>query len=103
MKLSGSVAALSLVALVLTGCGNAMRDYIERDTPGETAAVRQDLTMPPDLRLPPPGSAPQPAAPAAYDNSANLAAPAAPAAPAASISQGSGAAAPQDKYAARCC
>ena len=97
MKSIGSVAVLGLVALQLAGCGNAMRGYLERDTPTETAAVRQDLTMPPDLRLAPPGSAPaapEPAPASSYDNS--LAAPA-PAAPVSPVTQGG--ATPQDKYA----
>ena len=33
-----------------------MRGYLEKDTPNENLSARQDLTMPPDLRLPPPGT-----------------------------------------------
>jgi hypothetical protein len=56
MKPAVTAAVVAALALALTGCGNAMRDYLERPTPGEAASVRQDLTMPPDLRLPPPGT-----------------------------------------------
>ena len=52
MKPAVSVVLLGMTALGLSGCGNAMQSYLERDTPTQTAAVRQDLTMPPDLRLP---------------------------------------------------
>jgi hypothetical protein len=58
MKPAVSVVLLGMTALGLSGCGNAMQGYLERDTPTQTAAMRQDLTMPPDLRLPAPGSAP---------------------------------------------
>lgn len=53
-----------------------MRDYLERDTPPQpTAAIRQDLTMPPDLRLPPPGTtAPMPD-PGAVNTQATLTTP----------------------------
>ncbi len=90
MTSTRSVAVLGVLALLLTGCGDSMRGYLERDTPTQTAAVRQDLTMPPDLRLPPPGTAPEAPetpAPATYDNSLDATAPAAPA-------PGT----PQDKY-----
>jgi hypothetical protein len=86
MKFFVSAAALGLSALMLSGCGSAMRDYLERDTPQQQAAVRQDLTMPPDLRLPPPGTtqpAPDPGAPSVYDSSAGSAAATASIAPAA--------------------
>jgi hypothetical protein len=56
---------LCLTGLGLAGCSNSMRGYLEKDTPNETLATRQDLTMPPDLRLPPPGSATAPADPGA--------------------------------------
>ena len=67
-----------------------MRSYLEKDTPTQSAAMRTDLTMPPDLRLPQPGTtaaAPDPGA--ALSNEAALTAPArvatapSPAAPAA--------------------
>jgi hypothetical protein len=58
MKPAVPVVLLGLIALGLSGCGNAMQSYLERGTPTQTAAMRQDLTMPPDLRLPEPGSAP---------------------------------------------
>lgn len=60
MKSSGVTVLLGLTAFALTGCGATMRNYLERDTPNQTQAaaapMRQDLTMPPDLRLPPPGT-----------------------------------------------
>ena len=65
MRTTASAAVLGVFALLLTGCGDSMRGYLERDTPAQTTAVRQDLTMPPDLRLAPPGTAPAaPVAPA---------------------------------------
>lgn len=75
MKPVVSVALLVAMATGLSGCGSAMRDYLERPTPNQTAAVQQDLTMPPDLRLQPPGSAPAPA-PATSGDSMALAQPA---------------------------
>jgi hypothetical protein len=56
---------LCLTGLSLSGCANPMRGYLEKDTPNETLTARQELTMPPDLRLPPPGTttaAPDPGA-----------------------------------------
>ena len=47
---------LGLTALSLAGCSNSMRGYLEKETPNQTLNARQDLTMPPDLRLPPPGT-----------------------------------------------
>ena len=94
MKSAVSVAVLGLLAVPLAGCGNTMRDYLERETPPQQAAVRQDLTMPPDLRLPPPGSAPlaEPASPDLYDGGDMAAAapsePLAPAAPRPTPEQG---------------
>ena len=90
-----SAAVLGLVALLLAGCGESMRGYLEKDTPTQTAAANQDLTMPPDLSLAQPGTVPaepQPVTPSSYDNE-DLAtpAPSAPASPSASP--------PQDKYA----
>ncbi len=64
MKSAVSAFLLGAMAVSLGGCGNAMRGYLDNDTPEQTAAVRQDLTMPPDLRLQPPGTvaeAPPPA------------------------------------------
>ena len=95
MRTTASAAVLGVFALLLTGCGDSMRGYLERDTPAQTTAVRQDLTMPPDLRLAPPGTAPaavETPAPATYDNSLATTAPAAPAAPSAAP------ATMQDKY-----
>jgi hypothetical protein len=84
MKPVVSLVLLGTMALALSGCGSTMRDYLERETPQQTTAVRQDLTMPPDLRLPAPGTtaaAPDPGA-ASLAPEAALTAPAAPAAPA---------------------
>ena len=89
-----SAAVLGLFALLLAGCGETMRGYLEKDTPAQTAATPQDLTMPPDLSLAQPGTAPaetQPVAPSSYENS-DVAAPV-PTAPAPS-----GAVSPDDKY-----
>jgi hypothetical protein len=80
MTLAARTVVLGLVALLATGCGASMRNMLEREDPPEVqAAARQDLTMPPDLRLPQPGSAPA-AAPAAeppspaYEDNASAAA-----------------------------
>jgi len=54
---------LGLTALSLAGCSNSMRGYLEKETPNQTLNARQDLTMPPDLRLPPPGTTTAPPAP----------------------------------------
>jgi uncharacterized lipoprotein len=83
MKSAVSTVLLGVMSLVLAGCGSTMRSYLEKDTPAQTTAVRQDLTMPPDLRLAPPGTAaalPDPGASALPDNAALTAPP--PAAPA---------------------
>jgi hypothetical protein len=64
MKSAVSAAILGVMAIGLAGCGSTMSNWLEKDTPTQTAAVNRDLTMPPDMQLPPPGSAP--AAPAAY-------------------------------------
>ena len=56
---------LCLAGLSLSGCANSMRGYLEKDTPNETMQARQDLTMPPDLRLPAPGTTTAPPDPGA--------------------------------------
>ncbi|WP_374331715.1 hypothetical protein [Aestuariivirga sp.] len=56
MNRAGVTVLLCLVGLSLAGCANSMRGYLEKETPTETLTARQDLTMPPDLRLPPPGT-----------------------------------------------
>jgi hypothetical protein len=57
MKSAASMGMLCVTLLAATGCGSTMRDLLEHDDPQtQQAAVRQELTMPPDLRLPPPGS-----------------------------------------------
>lgn len=69
--------AVGLLAIGLAGCGSTMRNYLEKDTPAQTASMRQDLTIPPDLALPPPGTTTAAPDPAAYANeTAALAAPA---------------------------
>ena len=69
MKSAVSAAMLGVMAFGLAGCGSTMSNWLEKDTPTQTAAVSRDLTMPPDMRLPPPGSAP--AAPASEAYAAN--------------------------------
>lgn len=84
MKSSGVTVLLGLAAFALTGCGATMRNYLERDTPQQTAGaapMRQDLTMPPDLRLPEPGTTAALPDPGAVNAEAALAAP-----PAAAVS-----------------
>lgn len=56
MNRAGVTVLLCLVGLSLAGCANSMRGYLEKETPTDTLTARQDLTMPPDLRLPPPGT-----------------------------------------------
>ena len=56
MNRAGVTVLLCVLGLSLTGCGNSMRGYLEKETPTQTLSARQDLTMPPDLRLPPPGT-----------------------------------------------
>lgn len=78
MKSSGVIVLLGLSAFALTGCGAAMRNYLERDTPTQTASttpIRQDLTMPPDLRLPAPGTTTALPDPGAVNSQAALTAP----------------------------
>lgn len=65
MNRAGMTVLLCVAGLSLAGCSNSMRSYLEKDTPTESLNARQDLTMPPDLRLPPPGTtaaAPDPGA-----------------------------------------
>ena len=85
MKSSGVTVLLGLAAFALTGCGATMRNYLERDTPQQTAGaapMRQDLTMPPDLRLPEPGTTAALPDPGAVNSAAALTAPPLAAAPA---------------------
>lgn len=73
MKFAVSAAVLCFAAIGLSGCGDTMRGYLEKDTPQQQVAVQQDLSMPPDLRLPPPGSGPEApvsADPGVYGNGA---------------------------------
>jgi hypothetical protein len=84
MKPAVKAVLLSVTVFALTGCGSTMRNYLEKDTPAQSTAMRADLTMPPDLRLPPPGTtAPAPDPGATLSNQAALTAPppAAPSAP----------------------
>lgn len=75
MKSAVSTVLLGVMAMALAGCGNSMRSYLEKDTPSQTTAMRGDLTMPPDLRLPQPGTtAPAPDT-SAMSNQAALTAP----------------------------
>lgn len=77
MKSAVKAVLLSVTVFALAGCGSTMRDYLEKDTPAQSTAMRGDLTMPPDLRLPPPGTT----APAPDTSAALTAPPPAPAAP----------------------
>lgn len=65
MNRAGVTVLLCLTGLSLAACSNSMRGYLEKDTPTETLNARQDLTMPPDLRLPPPGTTTAPPDPGA--------------------------------------
>jgi hypothetical protein len=77
MKSGVVPVVVGLVAIGVAGCSNPMRNYLEKDTPAPSVAVRQDLTMPPDLRLPPPGTTTAAPDPGAYANeTAALTAPA---------------------------
>ena len=65
MKSAVLMVFLGATALGLTGCGSTMRNYLEKESPNQAPSTRADLTMPPDLRLPPPGTtvaAPDPGA-----------------------------------------
>lgn len=65
MNRAAVTVLLCLAGLSLAGCSNTMRNYLEKETPTQTLNARQDLAMPPDLRLPPPGTtaaAPDPGA-----------------------------------------
>jgi hypothetical protein len=76
MKSAVKAVLLSVTVFALTGCGVSMRDYLEKDSPAQSPAMRGDLTMPPDLRLPQPGTtaaAPDPGA--ALNSQAALTAP----------------------------
>ena len=66
---------LGLSATALTGCASSMRNYLEKDTPAQNASVRNDLTMPPDLRLPQPGTTAAAPDPGAVSNDMALAEP----------------------------
>ena len=56
MNRAGVTVLLCVMGISLAGCSNSMRGYLEKETPTQTLNARQDLTMPPDLRLPPPGT-----------------------------------------------
>ena len=58
MKSAVYTVLLGVTAVSLAGCGSTMRNYLEKETPAQTTSVRSDLTMPPDLRLPAPGTTP---------------------------------------------
>ncbi len=68
MKSAVMTVAVGIMAVGLAGCGSSMRSYLEKDTPTQPVAMRQDLTMPPDLRLPPPGTTTAAPDPGAYAN-----------------------------------
>ena len=56
MNRAAVTVLLCLAGLSLAGCSNTMRGYLEKETPTQALNTRQDLAMPPDLRLPPPGT-----------------------------------------------
>lgn len=80
MNRAAVTVLLCLAGLSLAGCSNTMRGYLEKETPTQALNTRQDLAMPPDLRLPPPGTTTAPpdpgaAAPAMASQSASLSTP----------------------------
>jgi hypothetical protein len=75
MKSAVVTVLLGVMATSLAGCGSTMRNYLEKETPGQNAAVRSDLTMPPDLRLPQPGTTAPAPDPGAMTTTAALTAP----------------------------
>jgi pyruvate/2-oxoglutarate dehydrogenase complex dihydrolipoamide acyltransferase (E2) component len=79
MKSAVVSVLVGVMALGLAGCGSTMRSYLEKETPTQAVSVGQDLTMPPDLRLPPPSSAAAAPAPAVTSTQAALVSPSAPA------------------------
>ena len=83
MTLVARFALLLTVSAVLAGCGSTARSLLESDDGGVQPTASPNLALPPDLRLPPPGSAPPappPSTVASYDPPA-AAAPADPSAP----------------------
>ena len=56
MNRAAVTVMLCLAGFSLAGCANSMRGYLEKETPNQALNTRQDLAMPPDLRLPPPGT-----------------------------------------------
>lgn len=100
MKSAVFMVLLGVMATGLTGCGSTMRNYLEKDTPVQSSAMRGDLTMPPDLRLPQPGTtAPAPDTGAARTQAALTAPPPAavsPSAPATSSAPPAAGASPAD-------
>jgi hypothetical protein len=79
MNRAAVTVLLCLAGLSLAGCSNTMRGYLEKETPTQSLNARQELAMPPDLRLPPPGTTTAPpdpgAAQAAATQSASLSTP----------------------------
>ncbi|MCA3573181.1 MAG: hypothetical protein IOC86_04640, partial [Aestuariivirga sp.] len=75
MKSAVVTVLLGVMAVGLAGCGSTMRNYLEKETPGQTTAMRSDLTMPPDLRLPQPGTTAPAPDPGAMSSTAALTAP----------------------------
>lgn len=75
MKSAAVMVLLAVSATALTGCGSTMRNYLEKDTPTQSTSTRTDLTMPPDLRLPPPGTTAPAPDPGAMESEVALTAP----------------------------
>ena len=51
MNRAAVTVLLCLAGFGLAGCSNTMRGYLEKETPNQALNTRQDLAMPPDLRL----------------------------------------------------
>jgi hypothetical protein len=75
MKSAVVTVLLGVMAVGLAGCGSTMRNYLEKETPNQNAAMRSDLSMPPDLRLPQPGTTAPAPDPGAMSTTAALTAP----------------------------
>jgi hypothetical protein len=100
MKSAAKAVLLSVTVFALAGCGSTMRNYLEKDTPAQSTAMRGDLTMPPDLRLPQPGTtaaAPDPGADLS-SQAALTAPPPAPSAPSTAVPPAAGTTAADSVY-----
>jgi hypothetical protein len=62
MKSRGAILGLLAIAVAASGCSSVSGLLDDGPAPQTMAAAPADLSMPPDLRLPPPGSTSAPAA-----------------------------------------